>query len=382
MHCSASNSRLFFALVFLLLLHLPCLALADTSQVPKGGTVFIGEEGLNLTAAGVAGGTRIFWWPPGERISESAPAGDVVISDPGYFDISSALFGGMTGPWYLPDNNILFYVQEPQITIRIFDTDADYDATGGWVPQGDMVGFRVDTNMFVMRERPGVEGVPVTINFKTAQNVRFIQLVGPSGETTWLKNIPVASSPYSTGPIWDTGNSLYPVGTYTVFAETDPLDSVKVTVRIGDANPTIELVTGETAAVPATASTTGTMTVPLENVTPQVTVPPTTALTTPAYGSAPGPVDNMTESVMPTTPATPQQTSGPVSGITTGPAGNTTERAIPTTQGTSPPTSAPARKATPIDSQPPLSAETPGFGAIATFAACVAIVVVLARRRH
>ena len=72
-------------------------------------------------------------------------------------------FVGYTGNWYLlersatgarsgcdatGDCSMVFTVADPSLDIKIWDYNQNTDVTGKSVPQGEMLGFRIDTNMY------------------------------------------------------------------------------------------------------------------------------------------------------------------------------------------------------------------------------------------
>ena len=77
------------------------------------------------------------------------------------FTVAPADFVGYAGYWYLenPANprraligadglpKMVFYVNDPQLDIRIRDFDQAADVTGRSATRGDAIGFRIDTNM-------------------------------------------------------------------------------------------------------------------------------------------------------------------------------------------------------------------------------------------
>ena len=48
---------------------------------------------------------------------------------------------------------MVFNVQDPSLDIKIWDYNQNTDVTGKSVPQGEKLGFRIDTNMY-----PAVDG--------------------------------------------------------------------------------------------------------------------------------------------------------------------------------------------------------------------------------
>lgn len=189
-------------------------ASAALNTIPLGGTAFIGEEGLDISPAGVTTGSTIAWFG-NANVQTGAPATTYTVDDAGNYYIAPASFSGKTGPWYtFPGRKIAFYVEEPSLTLQIYDESLDFQVVGTtrWVPKGDSIGFRIVSNLYQMKNRPGVAGAPVTIRIRSPDGAEYSSVSGNS-----LVDIPVGTSPYSTGPVWNTGS--YPSGTYSVWAE-------------------------------------------------------------------------------------------------------------------------------------------------------------------
>mgnify|MGYP000635330418 CR=1 FL=1 len=281
---------------------------AALNTIPAMGTVFLGEEGLDITATGVGTGSQVAWYGPGGSVT-SVPSATVTVADPTDFYISPATFSGKTGAWFLlPSNSLAFYVQDPTLEVRVYDYSLNFEITpsSNWLPAGDAAGFRIETNMYEMAKRPGVSGAPVTIRLNGPDGIEYSSLGSYS-----LRDIAVSRSPQETGAVWYTGNSLYPRGTYTVLAECDANDmkdnypvtgktiSTGVSFVMQTTNPLIATPTTDrpmTTAATMTAATSRpttvittvattvpatTETTPVETAVPVTTPPPTTA---PGFG--------------------------------------------------------------------------------------------------
>jgi len=263
---------------------------AAENIIPLGGTVFIGEENLDITDSGAIQGASLVWYGAGGKVS-SIPAAQVTVADPAAFYASPATFSGKTGPWFLlPENSIAFYIKEPSLELRVVDYSSDFviSASATWVPKGDTVGFRIDTNLWEMSLRPGSTGAPLIIRLTGPGGVKFSSLGGYS-----LEDVSVSSVPFETGPIWSTGSSEYPSGEYSVLVRCDANDvsdnypasgktiSEEVTFLLQKDNPLIT----RTTAIPVTSPLPATL-------TPS---PSDTAIPSPA-------------TTLQTTPSTPQET--------------------------------------------------------------------------
>lgn len=284
---------LLFVICCLAVTVLPVTAAVNT--IAPSGTVFIGEDDLDISATGVPANTNIVWYGTGGTIG-SAPGATVFITDPTSFYVSPVLFGGKNGPWFTEAGNVLvFYVQEPQISLRVFDQTANFEITSStvWVPKGDMVGFQVDNTVYILANRPGSPGAPVTIRIRGPGGIEYSAVDGFS-----LENVLINSPNYRTGPVWYTGD--YASGNYMVWVESTGNDmndnypregqtiSAKVTFLMQSTNP---LITPTPTTVPTTVPPTPTRT----------TIPTTIPTTVP-----PTPTPTTTSTTIPTTvPPTP-----------------------------------------------------------------------------
>ncbi|MCU0631262.1 MAG: DUF3821 domain-containing protein [Methanoregulaceae archaeon] len=182
--------------------------------IPQGGTAFIGEQGLDISQTGVIRYEKIGWFGTGRNGTSGDPLATVSVEDTNNFYIDPLTFGGRTGPWYtLPNKTIAFYVEDPSLDLKILDETMNYELTEDliYVPKGDQVGFRIETNLVSIVKRPGISSVPITIHVRQPNGDELAEVSGYK-----LIDIGVAASPFSTGPVWDT--TTYPSGTYTVWA--------------------------------------------------------------------------------------------------------------------------------------------------------------------
>jgi hypothetical protein len=291
-------------LLFFLLLTIGSVSAAapQIATILQGNTVFIGEQGLDITGA-LGSSTQIGWWASASDIATTSPTRVVSISSPTNFMVAPASFGSYTGGWYRLDSSLkaagpAFIVADPNLAVKVKDTTVSIDSTNSWVPRGDQIGFEIDTNLIAISQRFS-QSPTMQIYVQAPNGAQYNALVGLTG-TNRIDNIPVTNNPFLTGPIWDTGNSLYPSGTYSVWVKCNVNNmndnygvvgktiSSQVTVLDQDQNPRI----GNSAYV--------------TNPTTQITVLPTqtTATTPPATIPTTSP-----PSVSPTTP--PQPTTLP-----------------------------------------------------------------------
>ncbi|MCX6692567.1 MAG: DUF3821 domain-containing protein [Methanoregula sp.] len=291
-------------------------ATAVLNRVPTGGTVYIGEEGLDISIPLGATNTQVGWWNPGASFLTQPPDYTINVTEPLNFFISPNVFAMRTGNWYaMPAKALAFNVKDPQIGIRIEDTSINGDITdNGWVYRGDEVRFRIDSNLADIAGRPGAGAVEPTVTIKVQgpDGGTYSALMNKAGVLTPL-DVSVSTTPfYNPGPVWDTGSSSYTPGTYTIWAECnanrmkDNYNIVGKTVsaqrylRVQEQNPLIGVTVLTTS--PTNQQTTKITIKPTTIVT---TKPTTTVLTTMAT-----PVETV-QSPISTTPApTPTKAAG------------------------------------------------------------------------
>lgn len=287
-----------------------CSTQAMIQDVVPFGTIFVGEEGLNLSATPVQPNSQIGWWSPGSSLT-TEPSYLFTVDNMLNFYANPQIFSERLGPWYTYPNRILaFNIRDPFLSFRIYDVDTKSDRTEGKVVRGDELQFRVETNLYSLKERPGVSGAPISMYVRDSKGITYTSLVNRSGQRSSIENITVDSSSYFTIPLWDTGNTMYPFGTYEIWAECNanrmkdnyPIEGKTITtidqrgitpigitatistVTTPRPTPSID-VTIVTVTIPGTQLTenvTVTQTIPA-----QTSVPPTTPTMTPPT-STPG----------------------------------------------------------------------------------------------
>jgi hypothetical protein len=271
--------------LFVLIAVMPVSAVVVGTICEKGATVFIGEEGLNVTHAlnqanaldstpayndSVPSLTQIGWWASAADIYNTAPSKTIdLYTRYSSLTIAPSDFVGYTGYWYLlgPDgkvanqNALVFIVADPMLDIKIWDFDLDADVTGTTVPHGDKLGFRIDTNMYPAVDNryrspinPETDGY-IDIKVKDESYTQLTELYNDNvvaldaGPNSVMNNF-VNTQPFfwgkpdsSGGFNWDTGalgnsdQNVYPPGTYTVSAESR-LNDMKENYKMGGADYT------------------------------------------------------------------------------------------------------------------------------------------------
>jgi trimeric autotransporter adhesin len=251
------TKRLTIALValamFVLVAIMPASAafyVVNTS-INQSATVFIGEQGLNLTGAAqgqidqqgtvVDGGatgvvpTKIGWWASSADPFTSSPSATYTLPAAGTSTtISYAAFGSYYGPWYAINTTtgyrqrnatVFMYVQDPQLSVDVWDfsqgTQGGVSVSGKTVVVGDFLGFKIGTNMQAAinnarlrtNETQTLYGIGSNLSgwanivVKTDQGNTFTRLyngsttgVGPTaGITSPLTQIPVNLAEYYWG---------------------------------------------------------------------------------------------------------------------------------------------------------------------------------------
>jgi len=172
---------------------------------------------------------------------------------PGFVLRSSLGLSERTGPWFLlPGNSLAFYVGDPTLQLRVVDYTSGFvvGQDASWVPKGDSVGFRIDTNLWVFSHRPSCTGAPLTIEVSGPGGTTFSSLGGYP-----LAGVVVSSPTFETGPVWPTGSSEFSIGDYEAYVRceenkmhdnypvTGKSESERVHFLLQKANPLIVTVT-------------------------------------------------------------------------------------------------------------------------------------------
>jgi len=228
--------------------------------INQSATIFIGEQGLNVTHAlnqaqgnpsidGVPPLKSIGWWASGSPVNTTSPTRVLDLNGRyGSFNVSPEEFVGYTGTWYVIQadgytaTGIAFVVVDPRLDLRILDFTHAADVTGQSVPQNTRLGFGIATNMYPAVDaryrspiNPATDGY-ITIKVKNAVGSTWQSLYNNSasagtlaGPNTLLANF-VNVQPWAWGgnSTWswqtnarDTSDQYaYPPGVYTASAES------------------------------------------------------------------------------------------------------------------------------------------------------------------
>ena len=211
--------------------------------INQGATVFIGEEGLDVTNAFVQAdaesSTMIGWWPSAADIETTlySQSYDFGLSGKTNFTVGDT-FVGYTGTWYALAGNgsaiaPVFYVQDPALSLDIWDFSMNANVTGYSVTQGEYLGFRINTNMYPAVDltqrsplNPATDGY-IDIRVRDENGTLYTSLLNDSvgtptaGPNSLLANF--VDSPdwywgelgtyvWNTGALDSGGSPYYPLG--------------------------------------------------------------------------------------------------------------------------------------------------------------------------
>jgi len=257
------------AVVVLATLMLPASA-ATIKQVPQGGDVFIGEEGLDVSAA-VDTATQIAWFASGNNPATSTPDYVLSVGTPTSFYVSPQTFVGKTGNWYRWTGTlgaVAFNVVDPAIAVKVWDNTAGKDVSGKSVPPGNYLNFRIETNTYSVTKRAdaGTQGF-VKVRVKTSDGAVYTSLfetttasnpidnLAPNSDLWyWRPNPPANGQGWNTGVLDANGARMYKAGTYTVYAELD-LNKIKDNYKAPDGSDYTGKTISATQTVTITADT-------------------------------------------------------------------------------------------------------------------------------
>ena len=230
------NYRFFLFLILAVIIICPHVLALD-SKIPKEGTVFVGENDLDISECNVRTGDEIAFWSSGSP--EGTPDSRAKVMDVRHFFVDPTYFSGKTGTWYgLMSKKPVFKVEDPWLQLDVIENGIDHEPE--WIKKGNLVSFKISTNMHLISGRPGSAGAPVKVNLTGPNESAYSHLVSPTGEYN-LENIYVYYSPFDTGAIWETKDETkYPEGEYTAWAtcnvngihEKNPGEGVTITPKI------------------------------------------------------------------------------------------------------------------------------------------------------
>ena len=261
-------------LLFFILLCCVSPVTAAINTIRQGNVIFLGEEGLDISPA-MGADTQIGWWAPAAGISSSSPTKTIDLKTRmTSFMASPFEFSDYLGNWYRLNSagkadGIAFNVVDPKLDIKAEDTTVQVDVeTLKWIPTGDDIRFRIDTNLAQMTSQRSAP-LLITIKVQAPDGGSYTSLLNAGGIPTSIVDIPVTKTPFYTGSIWNMGNrDRYSPGTYTIWAEcnvnkmNDNYDvsgktkSRKITLLNQGVNPLItKATTTQTTKTPTQATT-------------------------------------------------------------------------------------------------------------------------------
>ncbi|MBP1929079.1 hypothetical protein J2741_001626 [Methanolinea mesophila] len=218
-------------------------ASASVNIIMQGDDVFIGEQDLDITGA-TGGFSQLAWFASGTNPNADTPNYVIPVGDSTHFYIAPSTFVGRTGIWYrwdIANQGPAFSVNDPYIVLKVWDQDLQKDVSGKAVAPGDFVNFRIESNFYLVANRPGynpsTDGV-IDIKVRTGDGAIYTSLHQNATFSLPLGNINLNSQPfYWVSPTphggeypysgWNTaasttaGDRLYPAGVYTCWAECD-----------------------------------------------------------------------------------------------------------------------------------------------------------------
>ena len=195
-----SDTRMRLGLVFvcITLLAVPAMAGAYTT-IQQGGTVYVGEQGLDITTA-LGGDTSIGWWASGAAIATSSPDYQVPVSSSSNFYVSPSPFEQYTGTWYRinsqgKEDGVAFTVEDPSLAVRVIDSSINLDVTNKWIPRGDQAAFIIDSNLNQIFSRGSSSTEGITLYVQAPSGGQYSALFDSSGRLHSLENL-VLSGPF------------------------------------------------------------------------------------------------------------------------------------------------------------------------------------------
>jgi PGF-CTERM protein len=230
--------------------------------INQGATVFIGEQGLDITGALSAnpGVNVIGWWASAADIGTTSPTVSFDLTNRATnFQVTQSEFDGYEGEWYQVNpatshayTPAVFNVKAPKLDISIRDPAQNdgADVSGKSIPTGARLQFQIGTNMYtvlsdVNKRSPIYNAAGSTANtdgyldilVKTESGTTLQKLYDDANVQQNLTALNVTTQPYTWGRanagrgpgidyVWNTnaltptGEKAYPAGTYVVSVQS------------------------------------------------------------------------------------------------------------------------------------------------------------------
>jgi len=143
-------------LMAVVLMILPVSATNVGTIVQQGATVFIGEEGLDISQA-VGDSSTIGWWASAADLTTTSPSQTITVTGRNKtFEITQSEFLGHTGSWYKVKSDgtagdLVFMVSEPRTSVSIRNAGDGLltSLDGKTVTSGTPITFKIDTNVIL-----------------------------------------------------------------------------------------------------------------------------------------------------------------------------------------------------------------------------------------
>lgn len=233
------NEKRFAALILIVVfsLALASPAAAVLTNIQKGESVFLGEEGLVLaddvfySSGGVYDEQLAYF--AGSNPASGSPE-YVFTPSKNSFYVSPSVFSNRLGPWHsYPNGSKVDYssinVLRPSLDLRLWAYRAggnSFDITNGKIVKGEALDFRIDSNLYPIFQRTGVVAGDdgVDIKLKNQVGATLTALIDCSGSAVSIVNVHPTTQQFflpdgTVACVWDTGNEEYKTGGYVVWAE-------------------------------------------------------------------------------------------------------------------------------------------------------------------
>ena len=218
---------------------------ASINIISQGDTIFIGEQGLDVTQA-LGGANQIAYWASGTTPDRDKPTDILTVKDRENLFVAPSNFVGKTGIWYRWDKisktpDVAFIIEEPFIDIQIWDGSNVNFISDKEIPRGHFGNFRIYSNLYPITSRlqyhpyDGFIKINVMDNLGTKYNELFgannliheMDSVSVTDEIDhWIKekdhdNWMAYSDGWNTAAVDEEGNPYYLDGIYLVWAESN-----------------------------------------------------------------------------------------------------------------------------------------------------------------
>ena len=208
------------ALVAILLTIMPVSATVVGKHIGQGATIFVGEEGLDISSA-MGGYTTIGYWGSGANLLTTSPLVTIPVNGRlTSFSVTQVEFANYIGNWYRlnPDgsyNSPAFTVYDPAISLSVMSVDNSgvlNNVNGKSVVAGTNLTFNIETNIRLDTKR----GDELTTLITPIAN--FTAVINPlTGKVQFTPDITIGTAPFNY--LWEFGDgttstSVNPLHTY------------------------------------------------------------------------------------------------------------------------------------------------------------------------